>query len=288
MKNLFAKIILVLALLSLFAGCIQRIPTGYKSQIVPAQKELRIAAATSTCDTGLLGTLNKKFEETNNVKIITTCEGTGKAIAAGELGEADVVMAQSIPDELQAVANGSFINRRYVMYNYFVIVGPESDPAEIKNAGNAPDAFRRIAAKQSTFISRGDDSGTSQKEKSIWEAANITPGGAWYQSTGSGMEKTLIAANTKNGYTLSDKGTYLTMKDKIKLRILFEKDRLLLFNPYHVMAVNPAKYPSVNYNLAMKYIAYVISPEAQDIIRSFGKDKYGEALFVPAANAQEN
>lgn len=288
MKTLFAKIILVLALLSLFTGCIQRIPTGYKSQIVPAQEELRIAAATSTCDTGLLDTLNKKFEETNNVKIIKTCEGTGRAIAAGELGEVDVVMAQSVPDELQAVANGSFINRRYMMYNYFVIVGPESDPAGIKNASNAPDAFRGIAAKQSTFISRGDDSGTYQKEKSIWEAANITPGGTWYQSTGSGMEETLIATDTKNGYTLSDKGTYLTMKDKIKLRILFEKDRLLLFNPYHVMAVNPEKYPSVNYNLAMKYIAYVISPETQDIIRNYGKDKYGEALFVPAANTPEN
>ncbi len=102
------------------------------------------------------------------------------------------------------------------------------------------------------------------------------------------MKETLIAADTKDGYTLSDKGTYLTMKDKIKLRILFEKDRLLLFNPYHVMAVNPAKFPTVNYNLAMKYIAYVISPEAQDVIKSFGKDKYGEALFVPAANAPEN
>lgn len=282
------KIILVLALLSLFAGCIQQMPTGNKSQIEPGQEELRIAAATSTCDTGLLDTLNKKFEEMYNVKIITICEGTGKAIAAGELGEADVVMAQSIPDELKAIANGSFINRRYMMYNYFVIVGPEGDHAEIKNASNAPDAFRRMAAKQSTFISRGDDSGTYQKEKSIWEAANITPGGTWYQSTGSGMEETLIAADTKDGYTLSDKGTYLTMKDKIKLRILFEKDRLLLFNPYHVMAVNPAKYPSVNYNLAMKYIDYVISPESQDIIRSFGKDKYGEALFVPAGNVTEN
>ena len=102
------------------------------------------------------------------------------------------------------------------------------------------------------------------------------------------MAETLIAADINEGYTLSDKGTYLTMKDKIKLTILFEKDRLLLFNPYHVMAVNPAKYPSVNYNLAMKYIGYVISPEAQDIIRSYGKDKYGEALFVPAANSPEN
>ncbi len=283
-----AKIILILVLLSLFAGCIEQIPSGKKPQTAPAQDELRLATTTSTCDTGLLDTLNKNFVEANNVKIIATCEGTGSAIAAGELGEADAVIVHSIPDELKAVANGSFINRRYMMHNYLVIVGPESDPAEIKNASSAPDAFRRIAAKQSTFISRGDGSGTYQKEKSIWEAANITPGRTWYQSTGGGMADTLIAADTKEGYTLSNKGTYLAMKDKIKLRILFEKDRLLLFNPYHIMAVNPEKYPSVNHNLAMKYIDYVISPEAQDIIRTYGKDKYGEALFVPAANAPEN
>lgn len=216
-----------------------------------------------------------------------TCEGTGKAIAAGELGKADVVMVHSIPDELKAVANGSFINRRYMMYNYFVIVGPESDPAGIKNASNASDAFRRIATKQSTFISQGDGSGAYQKEKSIWEAANITPGGTWYQSTGSGMDETLIAADKEEGYTLSNKGTYLALKNKIKLRILFEKDPLFLFNPYHIMAVNPAKYPSVNYDLAVKYIDYVISPEAQNIIGSYGKDKYGEELFMPAANVPE-
>lgn len=286
-KKYVIKIILISVLLSLFAGCIQKIPTGNKSQISPAQ-ELRLATTTSPCETGLLDTLNKNFEKANNVKIIKTCEGTGEAIAAGELGEADVVIVHSVPDELKALANGSFINRRYIMYNFFVIVGPESDPAGIKNASNASDAFRRIATQQSTFISRDDGSGTYQKEKSIWEAANITPGGTWYQSTGSGMEETLITADKKEGYTLSNKGTYLAMKDKIKLRILFEKDQLFLFNPYHVMAVNPAKYPSVNYNLAMKYIAYVTSPEGQDIIRNYGKDEYGEALFVPAANAPEN
>ncbi len=287
-KKYVIKIILISILLSSSAGCIQQIPTGYKSQIAPAQEELRLATTTSTCDTGLLDTLNKNFEKANNVKIITTCEGTGKAIATGELGEADVVMAHSIPDELKAVANGSFINRRYMMYNYFIIIGPESDPAGIKSANNASYAFRRIATKQSTFISRADDSGTYQKEKSIWEAANITPVGTWYQPVNKGMAETITIANAKEGYTLSDRGTYLAMKNKIKLRVLFERDQLFLFNPYHVMAVNPAKYPSVKYNLAMKYIAYVISPEAQDVIKSFGKDKYGEALFVPAANVPEN
>jgi tungstate transport system substrate-binding protein len=287
-KKYVVKIILISVLLSLFAGCIEQITTGNRPQISPAQEELRLATTSSTCDTGLLDVLDKKFEETNNAKIIMVCRGTNEAIARGEHGEADVVITHSVPDELKAVANGSFINRRYLMYNYNVIVGPESDPAGVKSADNASDAFRRIAIKQSTFVSWGDDPGTHELEKAIWEAANVTPAGTWYQSTGKSMAETLIAANTKEGYTLSDRGTYLAMKDKLKLRVLFEKDQLFLFNPYHVMAVNPAKFPTVKYGLAKKYIDYLISPDAQDIIRNYDKDKYGEALFIPAANAPEN
>ncbi len=281
MKNLFARIILVSVLFSLFAGCIQQAPTVNTTTAPPVPQELRLATTTSTCDTGLLDVLNKKFEEANNVKILTICEGTGKAIATGELGAADVVMVHSIPGELRAVNNGSFINRRYMMYNYFVIIGPESDPAGIKNASSATDAFSKIAVKQLSFISRGDESGTHAMEKSIWKATNITPSGTWYQSVGKGMGETIITANTKEGYTLSDRGTYLAMKDKITLRILFESDQTYLFNPYHVMAVNSSKFPNVKYDLAMKYIDYVTSPYAQDLIRNYGKDKYGEALFIP-------
>jgi tungstate transport system substrate-binding protein len=233
----------------------------------------------------LLDILNKKFEQENNIKISTICEGTGKAIATGELGAADVVMVHAVQAELKAVANGSFINRSYMMYDYFVIIGPENDPAGIRNASSATDAFNKIAAKQSLFISRGDDSGTHTMEKSIWKAANITPAGTWYLSVGKGMGDTIITANTKEGYTLSDRGTYLAMKDKINLRILFESDQKYLFNPYHVMAVNPAKFPNVKYDLAMKYIDYVTSPWGQDIIRNYGKDKYAEALFVPEEDA---
>lgn len=284
MKNLFAKIILVSILISLFAGCVQQAQTGDASS---APQELYLATTTSTCDTGLLDVLNKKFEEENNVKIKTVCEGTGKAIATGELGAADVVMVHAVQAELKAVANGSFINRTYMMYNYFVIIGHENDPAGIKNASNATDAFSRIAEKQSPFISRGDDSGTDKMEKSIWKAANITPSGTWYQSVGKGMGETITTADIKGGYTLSDRGTYLAMKDKIKLGILFESDQKYLFNPYHVMAVNPAKFPNVKYELAMKYINYVTSPQGQDIIGNYGKDKYGEGLFVPAAGIKE-
>jgi tungstate transport system substrate-binding protein len=286
MKNLFIKIILVSVLLSVFAGCIQQAPTLNKTTPAPtAPQELRLATTTSTCDTGLLDVFNKKFEEENNVKISTICEGTGKAIATGELGAADVVMVHAVQAELKAVSNGSFINRNYMMYNYFVIIGPENDPAGIRNASNATDAFNKISAKQYPFISRGDDSGTDIMEKSIWKAGNITPAGTWYLSVGKGMGDTIITANTKEGYTLSDRGTYLAMKDKINLRILFESDQKYLFNPYHVMAVNPAKFPNVKYDLAMKYVNYVISPAGQDIIRNYGKDKYGEALFVPEEDA---
>ncbi|MCZ7382276.1 MAG: substrate-binding domain-containing protein [Candidatus Methanoperedens sp.] len=288
MKNLFAKIIFVSILISLFAGCVQQAPSVNTTSPTPtasASQDLRLATTTSTCDTGLLDVLNKKFEDENNVKILTVCEGTGKAIATGELGAADVVMVHAVQSELKAVANGSFINRKYMMYNYFVIIGPESDPAGIKNATNATDAFQRIAAKQSPFISRGDNSGTDIMEKSIWKAANITPAGTWYQSVGKGMGETITTADIKNGYTLSDRGTFLAMKDKIQLKLLFESDRKYLFNPYHVMAVNPAKFPNVKYDLAMKYVNYTTSPEGQDIIRNYGKDKYGEALFVPEEDA---
>ncbi len=259
-------------LVSLFSGCLQ-------------PQEMRLATTTSTCDTGLLDVLNIKFEKENNVKIKATCEGTGKAIATGELGAADVVMVHAVQAELNAVRNGSFINRTYMMYNYFVIIGPEDDPAGIKNAANASDAFKKIADKRAPFISRGDDSGTHKMELSIWKSANITPSGTWYQSVGKGMGDTISTADIKEGYTLSDRGTYLAMKTKIKLGILFEKDQTYLFNPYHVMAVNPARFPDVKYDLALKYIDYVTSPQGQDIIRNYGKDKYGEALFVPEEDA---
>lgn len=287
MRNLYAKIIFVSILISIFAGCVQQTQIGESTTPTPtasAPQELRLATTTSTCDTKLLDVLNKKFEETNNVKILTVCEGTGKAIATGELGAADVVMVHAVDAELKAVANRSFINRTYMMYNYFVIIGPMSDPAGIKNASNASDAFNRIAAKQAPFISRGDDSGTHKMEKSIWEAANITPAGTWYLSVGRGMMETITTADIKGAYTLSDRGTYLSMKERIKLKILFESDQTFLFNPYHVMAVNPEKYPKVNYELAIRYIDFLTLPSTQEIIRNYGKEKYGEALFIPAVD----
>lgn len=290
MKTLFTKMILVSILISLFAGCVQQAPPPSSinntiTAVSTAPEEIRLATTTSTCDTGLLDIFNKKFEEENNLIITTICEGTGKAISTGELGAADVLMVHAVQAELKAVANGSFINRTYMMYNYFVIIGPQSDPAGIRNSSNATDAFIKIASKQSPFVSRGDNSGTHMMELSIWKAANTTPTGTWYQSVGKGMGDTITTADIKNGYTLSDRGTYLAMKDKIKLGLLFESDQKYLFNPYHVMAANPAKFPNVKYDIAMKYIKYATSAQGQDIIRNYGRDKFGEALFVPEEDA---
>lgn len=265
----FTKIILLCLLIMTLSGCIDR-------------EELRLSTTTSTCDTGILDVINEKFEKEYKVKILTVCQGTGKTIATGELGAADVVLVHSPSAELEAVSRGSFINRSYIMFNYFVITGPVTDPAGIKEASSASDAFTRIAAKRSQFVSRGDDSGTHKKERSIWEAANITPSGSWYQSVGKGMGESLITADIKEGYTLSDRGTYLAMKNKIKLEILFESDKEYLFNPYHIMAVDPGKFPGIRYDLALKYIRFITSPGTREIILDYGKDKYSEALFVPA------
>ncbi|MCL7415955.1 MAG: substrate-binding domain-containing protein [ANME-2 cluster archaeon] len=275
MNKTLLKIILLMMFAALLSGCIQ--PTTEEVQV-----EMRLSTTTSTCDTGLLDVLNAQFEAENNVKVLTLCQGTGKAIATGELGAADVLLVHAPSSELAAVERGNFIDRQFVTYNYFVIIGPLSDTADVKNATSAPDAFARIAAAQAPFISRGDDSGTHKKELGLWEEANITPMGEWYQSVGKGMGDTIITADIKQAYTLSDRGTYLAMKDKVELVTQFDKDQDFLYNPYHVMAVNPEKFPDVNYDMAVKYIEFLTSSEVQDIIREFGLEEYGEPLFIPA------
>lgn len=282
-RNLIISFLCIM-LFIIFTGCLEQSPDENTTTHIPISsnfQELRLATTTSTCDTGLLDVLNKKFEKINNVRILTICEGTGKAIATGELGAADVLIVHSEQAELKAVANGSFINRTYIMYNHFVILGPRSDPAGIRDSINAPDAFRKIAGNENIFVSRGDNSGTHLMELSIWKAANITRAGRWYQSIGKGMGETITTADIKYAYTLSDRGTYLALKDKIDLSILFESDQNYLYNPYHIMAVDPARFPKAKYDLAMRYIEFVTSRQGQDIIRNYGKDRYGEALFFP-------
>lgn len=251
--------------------------------LVNAQGErLRISSTTSTDNTGLFGVLNPPFEKMFNCHVDVVAQGTGKALKTGEMGDCDLVFVHSRPAEDQFVQDGYGVNRRDVMYNDFIIIGPGNDPAGIKALKEATEALRKIANSQLRFVSRGDDSGTHKMEKALWEKTGINPRGQWYIEAGQGMGAVLQIANEMNAYSLSDWGTYLAYKDKIDLDILTEGDPSL-FNPYGIIAVNPAKHSTVNYILAMAYIGWVTSPEGQKIIREFGKDRFGQPLFIPVA-----
>jgi tungstate transport system substrate-binding protein len=268
-------------------------PTAAPATAAPeaaAPDKLRLATTTSTADTGLLDAILPDFEQQYNIKVDVIAVGTGQALKLGSSGDADVVLVHARKQEDAFVASGDGINRRDVMYNDFIIVGPTEDPAGIKGMGKASDAFKGIAAKQAIFDSRGDKSGTNTKELSIWASTGMTPTAelSWYKSLGQGMGETLITANEQGGYTLSDRGTYVAMRDKLpNLAILVGGDSLeankdnTLLNPYGVIPVNPAKHPGVNADLAEKFAAWITSPATQAKIGAFGKDKFGQSLFVP-------
>ena len=241
-----------------------------------------MSTTTSTENSGLLDALLPPFEEKFNVEVDVIAVGTGKALALGANGDVDVVFVHARPSEDQFVADGNGVNRRDVMYNDFVILGPESDPAGVKNAASAAEAFKMIADAQADFVSRGDDSGTHKKEKVIWQETDMTPEGKWYMEAGQGMGAVLTLANDKQAYTMADRGTYLAFSGKISLKVLSEGDPIL-FNPYGIIAVNPAKFPHVNYLNAMALIGWVTSVDGQAIIREFGKDTFGMPLFIPTA-----
>lgn len=257
-------------------------------QLVQAEElRLRLATTTSTQDTGLLDALNPPFEQMMHIKVDVIAVGTGKALELGSRGDVDVVMVHARDAEDKFVAEGNGVNRRDVMYNDFVIVGPESDPAKIKGMTDAAGALKKIAESQAIFVSRGDQSGTHQKELQIWKAQGIKPEGKWYVEAGQGMGPVLTMANEKLAYTVSDRGTYLKYvgDKKIGLKVLSEGGKDLL-NPYGVIAVNPAKCPSARYVYAMAYIGWVTSQEGQKIIRDFGVEKFGQPLFIPTAIPQ--
>lgn len=248
---------------------------------------LRLATTTSTQDTGLLDVLHPPFERKMNVKVDVIAVGTGKALELGSRGDVDVVLVHAREAEDKFVADGFGINRRDVMYNDFVIVGPASDPAKIKGVTDVVAVLQKIAAAQAPFISRGDDSGTHKKELSLWSKAGLKPAGAWYAEAGQGMGPVLTMANEKQAYVLSDRGTFLAYTGKVELKVLSEGGKDLL-NPYGVIAVNPQKFPNVKYDLAMAYIKYLTSPEGQQIIGDYGKEKFGQALFIPTAVPAES
>jgi tungstate transport system substrate-binding protein len=247
----------------------------------PHAGKLILATTTSTQDSGLLEYLLPDFEKEFNTKIDVIAVGTGQAIQLGKDGNADVLMVHARSQEDAFMNAGDGTRREDVMYNDFVIVGPESDPAGIKSTTSGVEAFKKIAETQSTFISRGDKSGTNTKELSIWDAAGIKPSGKWYQSAGQGMGEVLTMTDEQQAYTLSDRATYLARTATgLKSKILVEGDKILL-NPYGVITVNPAKNPNIQADLANQFIDWIISVPVQEKIGKFGVDQFGQQLFVP-------
>jgi tungstate transport system substrate-binding protein len=241
---------------------------------------LRLSTTTSTVDSGLLDYLLPKFEKKYGVRVDVISVGTGKALKLGESGDVDVVLVHAREEEDKFVVSGFGVNRRDVMHNDFLIIGPPNDPAGVKIEKKPQKAFKRIAATQKPFISRGDKSGTDIKEKALWKAANIVPEGKWYLESGQGMGATITMADEVGAYTLVDRATFLSYKAKVRLVPLCQGDPDL-FNPYGIIAVNPKRNPSVHYDLAMKFIRWITSREGQKIIGSYKVQ--GVRLFTPDA-----
>ena len=242
-----------------------------------AGERIKMATTTSTDNSGLLEVLLPPFEERFNVRVDVIAVGTGKALKLGENGDVDCVLVHARQAEDQFIRSGYGLNRRDVMYNDFVIVGPAEDPARTKGT-NAVAALQKIVEGEQPFVSRGDESGTHAKEKRLWELAGIDPGGNWYVETGQGMGATLQMADEKRAYCLTDRGTYIALEKKLNLVILCEGDERL-YNPYGIIAVNPHLHPHVNYLYAMTLIGWVTSPQGQKIIGEFKKN--GKVLFHP-------
>ena len=272
--NLFIRVLITALIVS---GLI----FGVSCRSEAKDAEIILATTTSTYDSGLLDELLPVFEEEYGYKVKPIAVGTGEAIAMGERGEADVILVHSRISEVEFV-DGGFGTQRYdVMHNDFVIIGPVEDIAGIKGSG-AAEAYAAIAGAQALFASRGDNSGTNKKEISIWEEAGIIPEGDWYLESGQGMGATLRIADEKNAYTMTDRGTYLSQQQSLTLIVLVEGDPSL-FNSYGIIPVNYKKHPGlgINYQGAMDLVDFITGQEGQDIIREFGKDKFGQPLFYP-------
>jgi tungstate transport system substrate-binding protein len=258
-------------------------PTAAPKAAAPANPEMILATTTSTMDSGLLDVLIPMFEKATGYKVKPIAVGTGQALALGERGEADALMVHAPDSEVKLVEAGAAINRQLMMHNDFIFVGPPADPAKIKGTAKAADTLKKIADAGAVFVSRGDDSGTHKMELSLWKVASVDPKGTtWYQESGQGMGATLNIAAEKRGYTLTDRATYLALKGNLGLDILSEGDTVLM-NIYHVMQVNPAKFPKVNAEGGKAFVEYMVGKEAQEAVRTFGVDKYGQPLFFPDA-----
>ena len=252
-----------------------------------APKTIILATTTSTQDSGLLDVLLPIFEKDTGYFVKTVSVGSGQAMKMGEKGEADVLLVHSPDAEKKMVEQGFAINRRLVMHNDFIIVGPPADPAKIKAAKSSKEALKTIAAANALFLSRADNSGTNALEKKLWKSIGLNPEGQkWYQQTGLGMGETLNVTAEKKGYTITDRGTYLSLKKTLGLDILVEGDPSLL-NIYHVMEVNPAKWPKVNSAGANAFAGFMVAKKTQEIIKTFGVKKFGSPLFFPDAGKKD-
>jgi len=280
MKRMIGTKIILWAIVSLF------ILMG-SSMAFAQTKTVILSTTTSTQDSGLLDVLIPIFEKNTGYFVKTIAVGSGQAMAMGQKGEADVLLVHSPAAEKTFVVEGYGINRRLIMHNDFIIVGPPEDSAKIKGIKSASEALKKMAASNALFLSRGDNSGTHSKEKAIWKAAGIDPEKEkWYQQTGLGMGQTLSVTAEKKGYTLADRGTYLALKKNLGLDILVEGDAILL-NIYHVIEVNPAKWPKVNAGGGKAFADFMVSKETQAIIKTFGVEKFGSALFFPDVGKKE-
>ena len=278
LKKSWALVSVLVLLASIMAGC-----GGTPESAEPAK--LTLATTTSTENSGLLAYLLPLFEEEHNAAIEVIAVGTGQALQLGEDGNADVLMVHARAREDAFMDAGHGVRREDLMYNDFVVVGPEADPAGIKGMDSAPEALAKIAGSEASFVSRGDDSGTHTKEKAIWAEAGVEPAGDWYVSAGQGMGAVLTMADEQQAYTLSDRATYLARTlEGTELVILVEGDPIL-FNPYGVMAVNPDKNAQINNELANEFIDWLVSLPAQEEIGEFGVEEFGAPLFTPDSAA---
>lgn len=294
-NNRMRKQLLTAGLILLFifallgaAGCAPAAVTPDPAPEPPAEPEpveqpktsgyILLATTTSTYDSGLLDYLVPVFTEETGIEVRILSRGTGAALELGQRGDADVLLVHDRDAELKLVEEGYFTDRYDSMYNDFILVGPAADPAGIGNIESVLEALQALAAGGYDFVSRGDDSGTHRMELRIWESAGIEPAGDWYHAVGAGMGETLRVADEKEGYTLTDRGTYVALRDTLDLEILLEGD-ILLFNQYGVMAVNPEKHPHVQYDRAIKFIEFIMSEKGQALVADYKVD--GEVLFFP-------
>jgi tungstate transport system substrate-binding protein len=290
MKKFFAFALGLMVVLAACAPAVVATPTTAPAvaqpttvpPTTPAIPQLILATTTSTQDSGLLDDLIPLFEKQTGFTIQVVAVGSGAAMKMGQEGNADVLLVHSPSAEKTFMTDGWGSERYLVMHNNFIIVGPASDPAGVKSATSTVDAFTRIATAKAPFVTRGDGSGTNTKELAIWKSAGITPEGDWYINTGQGMGASLTIASEKSAYTITDDATFLANQASYTLTALYQGDAALL-NVYHVIVVNPDKWPKVNNDGAKTFAAWIVSPEIQTVIGLFGTSKYGKPLFTPDA-----